>query len=193
MCDDVNELQRAHVWIVSKMTHCGATISYAVCLLTTEPTTCVPLFLLSCLNDFFFFCLVIPRQLPCDCTEKLTRQKRRKKNPQHTPEFVPAHLFFPISLFFQLLRKTKTKAHHRWPTVVNPKSSSARRPGRSFCQDSRENPNEGASHSVVEWVTWPERRGLRAQGVGGGGRGCHRWWGQSPPAPICWEREPLFA
>lgn len=120
-------------------------------------------------------------------------EKKGKKKPQHTPEFVPAHLFFPISLFFQLLRKTKTKAHHRWPTVVNPKSSSARRLGRSFCQDSRENPNEGASHSVVEWVTWPERRGLRAQGVGGGGRGCHRWWGQSPPAPICWEREPLFA
>lgn len=110
MCDDVNELQRAHVWIVSKMTHCGATISYAVCLLTTEPTTCVPLFLLSCLNDFsFFFCLVIPRQLPCDCTEKLTRQKRRKKNP-NTHQSLFQHIFsFLLVYFFSCLEKQKQK------------------------------------------------------------------------------------
>lgn len=171
-------------------------VTQSVCWRRSQPRVCHCFFCrvwMTFLFFFLFFGLVIPRQLPCDCTKKLTRQKRRKKNP-NTHQSLFQHIFsFLLVYFFQLLRKTKTKAHHRWPTVVNPKSSFARRPARSFCQDSQEYPNEGASHSVVDWVTWPEHRGLRAQGVGGGGRGCHRRWGQSPPAPICWEREPLFA
>lgn len=99
----------------------------------------------------------------------MTPHGRKKKK---THQFVTSHLFFffyPVTLFFSCLEK-QTRAH-RYCQSTACLCADPELLFFFFFQNSLEYANEGASHSIVEWVMWPEQRGLRARRVGGGGVG----------------------
>lgn len=99
----------------------------------------------------------------------MTPHGRKKKK---THQFVTSHLFFffyPVTLFFSCLEK-QTRAH-RYCQSTACLCTDPELLFFFFFQNSLEYANEGASHSIVEWVMWPEQRGLRARRVGGGGVG----------------------
>lgn len=84
-------------------------VTQSVCWRRSQPRVC-HCFFCRVWMTFLFFCLVIPRQLPCDCTEKLTRQKRRKKKTPNTHQSLFQHIFsFLLVYFFSCLEKQKQK------------------------------------------------------------------------------------
>lgn len=92
--------------------------------------------------------------------------EEKKKN---TPVcYVTSFFFFyPVTLFFSCLEK-QTRAHRYCQSTACLCADPELLLFFFFSQNSLEYANEGASHSIVEWVMWPEQRGLRARRVGGG-------------------------
>lgn len=124
----------------------------------------------------------------------MTPHGRKKKK---THQFVTSHLFFffyPVTLFFSCLEK-QTRAH-RYCQSTACLCADPELLFFFFFQNSLEYANEGASHSIVEWVMWPEQRGLRARRVGGGGVGSsatdEEGGGEISTCPhLLWERVAL--
>lgn len=180
MCDDVKA--KTCKWGASLCTcvNSGAKISYAVDLVMAVGGgggACV--LLLWCQNIF-----IVAHWLVWLCHWGSWHKK-------HRPHVLFRHvLCFFLLVYFSAAKKNKTNkmTHCRQSTCLCIDRSLQY---YFFCQYSWEYANEGASHSIVEWVMWPEQRGLRARGVGEAPAPQMR--GGSPPAPICCEREPLFA
>lgn len=113
--------------------------------------------------------------------------------------------FFFVSLFFNCLEKQNKSSqmtHYCQSTACLCADRSLI--FKYFFQYSWEYANEGASHSIVEWVMWPEQWGLRARWVGrlqrhrrggwvgGGWMGVFFSGGTIPTCPhLLWERATL--
>lgn len=145
------------------MTYCGAEISYAVYLVMAGETVS--------------FCDVwISSWYHTDFHVTVPLNEQKEKH------CLFHHIFFPVSLFFSCLEKQNKQALTDDP-LLPIYSLPVRQPEPCFFQNLWEYANEGASHSIVEWVVTRAEGSKGTQGGGGGGGSTTTDEGGSPHLP----------